>query len=162
MEDEKVKNLAETLKKGHLAASMSEAIEKAKSILGATIAKTDTSEEKQPDAPPKPNYDITKETVTLNELMNELNVNTEQLAAQEQRKVADIRAEVNEIKEEIKEAEKNPEKMEQIKEGIEKVKDKMNEIEETKTEAKENKTEQEDMFKEEKKIDLTKVFNYKK
>ena len=158
MEDERVRKLAETLKNSHLAASMSEAIEKAKSILSATTAKTEIPQEKTQKMPSEPDYNITKETIPLNELMKEVNVNPEQVSTQEQEKLNDIKTEITEIKEDIKEAEKKPEKMQEIKEKITDVKDKVNKI----MESKEENNKKDDMFNEEKKVDLTKVFNYKK
>lgn len=162
MEDEKVKQLAQTLKNQGLAASMYEAIEKAKSILNVPTGPT--QEESQQDSENQ-DYDITKESATLNELMEEIGVTPEQIEAQKQEKLNDIDNEIFEIKKHIQEAEKNPEKMEQVKEEITKVKDEIGEIKESKAEEPKKSKEQPEekgMFEEEKKIDLTKVFNYKK
>lgn len=172
MEDEKVKQLAETLKKQGLAVSEYEAIEKAKSILNVKTQNNDTSQEEDIPAGQEmkneqamPNLDVgTKnKNVPLNELMKEVNVTPEQVEAQKQEKLDVIEAEVNDIKREIKQAEKNPEKIEQLKEEIAKIKEDVNKIEEVKAEPQENKEQpKEDIFKEEKKIDLTKVFGQKK
>ncbi len=182
MEDEKVKQLADTLKNQGLAASMFEAIEKAKSILNVKTPKSNEQQKKEDG-----NYDITKEDATLNELMQELGVTPEQIEAQEQEKVEEqaaskqaeiqeqetseiqqqekideVKEEIEDIKEEIKQAEENPEKIEQIKEDIEKVKDEVNELVEHKAEETQESKPEKDMFEEEKKIDLTKVFSQKK
>lgn len=172
MEDEKVKQLAETLKKQGLAVSEYEAIEKAKSILNVKTQNNDTSQEedipvgqemKNEQAMPNLDVGIKNKNVPLNELMKEVNVTPEQVEAQKQEKLDVIEAEVNDIKREIKQAEKNPEKTEQLKEEIAKVKEDVNKIEEVKAEPQENKEQpKEDIFKEEKKIDLTKVFGQKK
>ena len=163
--DEKVKQLAETLKKNGLAASEYEAIDKAKSILNVKSQKTDTSqnqiEQSTPELENKPasnlGVDIKDDNKPLKELMKEANVPPEQVETQEQ--LDDVQEKIEDIKEDIKEAEKNPEKIEQVKEEIEKVKEDIAQVEEAK---KENKNQpQEDRFKEEKKIDLTKVFNHK-
>ncbi|MAH02127.1 hypothetical protein CMO87_02760 [Candidatus Woesearchaeota archaeon] len=163
--DEKVKQLAETLKKNGLAASEYEAIEKAKSILNVKSQKTDTSqnqiEQPTPELENKPvsnlGVDIKDDNKPLKELMKEANVPQEQVEVQEQ--LDDVREKIEDIKEDIKEAEKNPEKIEQVKEEIEKVKEDIAQVEEGK---KENKNQpQEDRFKEEEKIDLTKVFSHK-
>ena len=161
MEDPRVQQLANTLKNQGLAASMYEAIEKAKSILNVPTGPT--QEESQQDSENQ-GYDITKESATLNELMEEIGVTPEQIEAQKQEKLNEIDNEIFEIKKDIQEAEKNPEKMEQVKEEIEKVKDEIGEIKESKAEEPKKSKEQpeeEDMFEEERKIDLTKVFNYK-
>ena len=175
MEDEKVKQLAETLRKNGLAASEYEAIEKAKSILNVRTQREDASQEgdvakhdsetKNEQAMPNLNIDIKNQNTPLNELMKEINVTPEQVEAQKQEKLDDIETEVNEIKKDIKQAEKSPEKTEQLKEEIAKVKDNLDKVEEVKAEKEpQNKqqAEQDDMFKEEKKIDLTKVFNQNK
>ncbi len=165
MEDEKVKQLAETLRKNGLAVSEYEAIEKAKSILNVSIPKSDTLQEKGQNTPENPINDIKNQNIPLNELMKEVNVTPEQVEAQKQEKLDDIETEVNEIKKDIQQAEKSPEKTEQLKEEIAKVKEDINKIEEVKAENKprENKEQpEEDIFKEEKKIDLTKIFGNKK
>ena len=184
MEDEKVKQLAETLKKQGLAASMFEAIEKAKSILNVSTEKNEGQQETKQNIPENeviqkeqsdkfssPDYDVTKEKVSLNELMKEVGVEPEQVEAQEKEK---IEGEITQIKEEMKEAEVNPEKVEHAKEEISKVNEEVNETMEARSESeesnqseqtnepKEENPEQEDRFKDEKEIDLTKVFNYKK
>ncbi len=168
MENEKVKQLAETLKKQGLAASEYEAIEKAKSILNVKTQNNNASQEE--DKPPgqemkqaMPNLDpsIINQNVPLNELMKEVNVTPEQVEAQKKEKLDDIETEVNIIKKDIKQSKKT----EQIKEEITKVKEKINKIEEVKTEDKPQKNKEqpeEDIFKEEKKIDLTKIFGNKK
>ncbi|MCK4859268.1 MAG: hypothetical protein KAS87_01795 [Candidatus Omnitrophica bacterium] len=164
MEDEKVKELAETLKKQGLAASEYEAIEKAKSILDVSIPKSDALQEKDQNNSENPINDIKNQNIPLNELMKEVNVTPEQVEAQRQEKMDDIEKEVNEIKKDIQQAEKSPEKTEQLKEEIAKVKDNLNRVGEAKAEnePQENKEQpEESIFKEEKKIDLTKIFGNK-
>ncbi|MCH8067579.1 MAG: hypothetical protein IIC69_03270 [Nanoarchaeota archaeon] len=151
--EERVQQLAETLKKSGLAASMSEAIQKAKSILNIDLTKSSGQKEENPGSP---DYNIKNEDATLNELMKEVNVTPEQVEAHKQERLDDAEAEIFNIKKDIKQAEKNPEKVEQIKEEVEKVKDEINKITEDTPKEKE-----EDMFKEEKKIDLNKLFGNK-
>ena len=182
MEDEKIKKLAETLKSQGLAVSMYEAVEKAKSILNVKIEEDTDSEVKDRDRFSKPGYNIKKEGVSVNELMKEVGVTPEQVEAQEQEKIENLKEEVNEVKEEIKEA--NPENVEQIKEKIVEIKEEASEImderseeaqegsqpmdetgmgaPETKNPPKNENQEQEDRFKNEKSIDLTKIFSHKK
>lgn len=73
-EDEKVKQLAENLRKNGLATNMEEAIETAKRILGEkTVMPEAKKDEEQKTLADKDSlsYDITKETKTLKELMDE-------------------------------------------------------------------------------------------
>ena len=204
MEDEKVKQLAETLKKQGLAASMYEAMEKAKSIIGVKSQRDEelknTTKEipkaamenayiwEQGDKLPTSDYDITKETASLNELMldelmEEIGVTPEQVKEQEKQKIEKIMEEVNEIQEDLREAEMNPEKVEEIKEEISHVNKEIAEIieerdenpemrpepeqnqEEPEADEEKNQSQQnkeEDRPEEENNLDLTKVFNYKK
>jgi len=166
--DNQIKQLAETLQKTGVAASMYEAIEKAKSILKVSIQKPENSEENtqniQQNQETIPNIGVKiKEDTTLNELMREVNVSPEEVKKQEQEKIENIQEEVNEIREDINQVENDPEKIEQVKEEIADIKDEVNELTETNTEdSQESKTEQKDMFEQEKKIDLTKIFGNKK
>ena len=133
--DNQIKQLAETLQKTGIAASMYEAIEKAKSILKVNIQKPENSEENtqniQQNQETIPNIGAEiKEDTTLNELMKEVNVSPEEVKEQEQKKIEGVQEEVNVIKET-----QDPQQ---------------------------NKTEQKDMFAEEKKIDLTKIFGNKR
>src|SRR3989338_1991656 len=214
MEDGRVKQLAETLKKQGLAASMYEAMEKAKSILNIKSQnnqKRETTKEiPKPEENPdidsehqefpdtdepleeenkfsKPDYDIAKEIVSLNELMQEIGVTPEQVAEQEKQKIGHITEEVHEIREELREAEQAPEKADEIREEMTHVNEQIDEIiqgrdenpepsqevetessepEKMQDESKEEKTKQpsrvEVRSEDEKKIDLTKIFNYKK
>ncbi|MBI2208208.1 hypothetical protein HYU50_01830 [Candidatus Woesearchaeota archaeon] len=121
MEDEKVKQLAETLKKQGLAASMYEAMEKAKSILNVKSQIDEDRQKRTEDTPkaapqnayPKQeedkdnellvpdygatkDYDITRETASLNELMlnellKEVGVTPEQVEQQEKQKTGQIK-----------------------------------------------------------------------
>jgi predicted nucleic acid-binding Zn-ribbon protein len=174
--DEQVKQLAETLRKNGLAASEYEAIEKAKSILNVKVQKSDTSQQDDLQQNPEqgitneksmPNLgiDIKNESTPLNELMKEVNVSPEEVEAQEQEKLDNMQGKIDDIKEDIKEAKENPEKVEQIKEEIANVKDEVDKIAEVTTKENPQESEnqlQEDRFKEEKKIDLTKVFGNKR
>ena len=133
--DNQIKQLAETLQKTGVAASMYEAIEKAKSILNVKIQKPENSEEntqniqKNQESMPNIGAEI-KEDITLNELMKEVNVSPEEVKDQERKKIGGIQEEVNLIKET--------------------------------EDSQESKTEQKDMFEQEKKIDLIKIFGNKK
>ena len=196
MEDEKVKQLAETLKKQGLAVSMYEAMEKAKSILnvksqnntetwgntnrqqsGQKIIKSQEnvkwnmdnsmSQERQSDKLRNSDYDITKETASLNELMQEIGVTEEQIGEQEKQKIEQIKQEVNEIREDLREADQNPEKIEEIKEELSHVNEEIDELIEERDENAEMQPEQEqnqeeNQSEEKNNIDLTKVFGYKK
>jgi len=97
MDEKKVKELAETLHKQGLAASMYEAVEKAKSILNGTGERSEEKEEqpsKEEDMFSKPDYDAKKEEVAVNELMQEIGVTPEQVAEQEKQKVDYLKEEV--------------------------------------------------------------------
>ena len=184
MANKKVQELAETLKKQGLAASMYDATEKAKRIMDAE-GKTEEEEvqkespvkeqQKQPwekegfvdvseiKTPPpsdvkkpvsdepsvfekikdkitpkkeekfeQPDYNISKEKATVNELMSELGVNPEQVNEIEKEKMGE---EVETLKKEIKEADKEneevkKEKTEQLKEKIGELKEEAEELEE--------------------------------
>ena len=161
MEDEKVRELAETLKRNNLATSMSEAIEKARSILNVDAQKSSASQNKVEN----PDLDLKDEDHSLNELMREVNVTSEQVEKQEQKQLEHIRAEINKMRGSIKHAGENPENVERLREGIEKLKDDAKRIIETREkEGLKNKSqpEQKDMFEQERKVDLTKIFNKKK
>jgi len=170
--DEQLKQLAETLKKIGIAASISEAIEKAKSIMNIKPQKTDSfpinkEVNQNQETPFNANIDanIKDENSTLNELMNQVNVTPEQVEAQRQEKIEDIKEEISEIKRDISQVGNNPEKTDRLKEEIAKIKDDVDKIEEIKTEEEpqENNSQSDnDIFKEEKKIDLAKVFSNKK
>ena len=215
MEEERVKQLAETLKKQGLAASMYEAMEKAKSILNIKSQNNqkrettkeipkpeenpdiDSEQQEFPDTDEpleeenkfsKPDYDIAKETASLNELMQEIGVTPEQVAEQEKQKIGHITEEVHEIREELRETEQAPEKIEEIREEISHVGEEIDELirgrdenpepsqemetegysepEKAQDESKEEKTKQpsreEVRSEDDKKIDLGKIFNYKK
>ncbi len=149
MTKEKVQELAETLKKQGLAASMYEAMEKAKRIMDAEgkeeaqkespVKEQQTGQQEQPQEKEEikekfdqPNYDVSREKVTVNELMSELGVNPEQVKETEKEKIGE---EVQALKKEIKEADKEDEevkkeKTEQLKEKIEELKEETEELEE--------------------------------
>lgn len=161
MEDPKVRELAETLKRNNLAASMSEAIGKARSILNVDTVKSNTPQNKLEN----PNLDLKDEDVSLNELMGEVDVTSEQVEEQELKQLGHIRAEINKIRGGIKHAGENPENVKHLRKGIEKLKDDAKKIIETREKKgleNESQPEQKDMFEQERKIDLSKVFNKKK
>ncbi|MBW2976069.1 hypothetical protein KY347_01335 [Candidatus Woesearchaeota archaeon] len=165
MEDEKVKRLAETLKSQGLAASMFEAIQKAKSILNVGAPKGDDPEGKNEERFKSPDYDIGREDATLNELMEDVGVTEEQVESKKQEKLDEMEIQLAKLKKGIEQAEKSPEKTEQIREDISSIKDEIEELGEGKKEeepAAEEDEPEDDKFKEEKKIDLTKVFGPKK
>ena len=196
MEDKKLKELAQTLKKSGLAVSDYEAVEKAKAILGTKIQnqeeqkepikepinaelsgiKEKSSEEKaehkkegffshfkeklhhekKPDPErhrfSEPEYDVSREELTVNDLMREVDVNPE-VIPEEKNRTEDVTEKISELKEEILEVGKNPEegKMEDIKNKMEEIKEEMQDIEKEKIES-----------QEEKKIDLSKIFDFNK
>lgn len=198
MEDEKVKQLANTLRKNGLAASEYEAIEKAKSILNVSIQKSGVSEEKDdsssnqspisavegmeneqmlPDLErelPNQDVDLEDESVTLNELMEELNISPEEVEAQEQARLNDIQGKIDAAREDLEQAEEHPENAEQIREEIADIRDDVDKIaevtenenpenfQEGESQPQKNKKPENDMFKEEQKIDLTKIFGNKR
>ena len=170
MEDEKVKQLAETLKNQGLAASMYEAIEKAKSILNVGPSESKETQQNAPkegDRFSKQDYDVKNEEASVDELMEEVGVTQDEVQDQEKEKVSTIAAEIHNIKEEMKEAKNDPEKIEQIKEEISKVNEEVGEVtkelSETEEKTKEDKKdEKDDKFKEKGSIDLSEVFNYNK
>ena len=188
MTKEKIQELAETLKKQGLAASMYDAVEKAKRIMGdegeteeeeaqkESPVKEQQIEQQKPqqekegfvdvseiETPPpsdvkkpvsdepsvfekikdkitpkkeekfeQPDYNISKEKATVNELMSELGVNPEQVNEIEKEKMGE---EVETLKKEIKEADKEneevkKEKTEQLKEKIGELKEEAEELEE--------------------------------
>ena len=134
MEDEKVKQLAETLKKQGLAASMYEAMERAKSIMNVKSQIDADKHERIKGMPkavpqnapyqeqqnednklPASDYDITKETASLNdlmlnELMKEIGVTPEQVEEQEKQKTWQAKGEADQTGEDLRQADQNPEK----------------------------------------------------
>lgn len=186
MTKEKIQELAETLKKQGLAASMYDAVEKAKRIMGDEEEAPEEEEaqkespvkeqQKQPlekegfvdvseiETPPppsdvknpvsdepsvfekikdkithkkeekfeQPDYNISKEKATVNELMSELGVNPEQVKEIEKEKIGE---EVQNLKKEIEEASKEgeevkKEKVDELKEKIGELKEEAEELEE--------------------------------
>ncbi len=117
-EDQKVMQLANTLKSHGLAASMYEAIERARSILEIKPMKIDVQNEGN-DA---------QDDATLNELMREVGVAPEQVEAQEKQMLESVKGGINNIKVDIEEAKSAPEKTLQIKEEIEKIKEEASNI----------------------------------
>jgi len=169
--DDQLKTLAETLKKTGMAASMYEAIEKAKSIMNIkpqiddpNTATIKTPENREPGVNANIDVDLKNKNTSLNELMKEVKVTPEQVEEKKQEKIEEINEEISEIKGDISLAENNPEKIEDVKDELEKVKEDVNKIEEIKSEKEtinDNSQSDNDTFKEEKKIDLTKIFGNK-
>ncbi|MBI2651455.1 hypothetical protein HYX01_03220 [Candidatus Woesearchaeota archaeon] len=155
MNEEEVKQLAETLKNHGLAASMYEAMEKAKSILSINTAKKDNNKESE---------SILDKDVPLNELMKQAGINPEEVEAEEQEKIENVNIEAMSLKRKIQQAENEPQKAEHIQEEIEKVKEELSQIEDNKQEQhEENKNEAErNEASKEKKFDLTKIFGFRK
>ena len=143
MADKKVQELAETLKKQGLAVSMYEAMEKAKRIMGnEEEAQTESQVKEQQEQTQEkeevkekvdqPDYDISKEKVTVNELLSELGVNPEQVKETEKEKIGE---EVETLKKEIGEVGKGEgevkkEKVKEFKEKIGELKEEAEELEE--------------------------------
>lgn len=171
MEDPRVKELAQTLKKSKLAVSDYEAVEKAKAILGVDIQKeeekkeaedeiaeiTEDFSEKNEETKEKkegffshlkeklhhekmsgpemhkfsqPDYDISKEELSINDLMREVGVEPEMIP-EEKGKIDDTREKISELKKEILKLEEKPEegKLEDIKRKVEKIKEEIDRIE---------------------------------
>ncbi len=140
MENDQVRQLAETLLKTRMASSMYDAMEKAKSILNVKSQKPYDSGQAQQNKPmekqqPVPNIgvDIKDENATLNELMREIGIDPEKVEEQEkeqkQGRLDDAEKRIGGIKEEMKEAGNNPEKFERIKEEIAEVNEELDDIE---------------------------------
>ena len=160
MTSEKVKELAETLKKQGLAASMYEAMEKAQRIIGdeGETEKEEVQKEspikeqkieqqekegffekikdkithKEEEKSEQPDYDISEKNATVNELMSELGVNPEEVKEIEKEKIEE---DVEILKKEIEDAgeegkEMKGEKIEEIKKKIEEIKEEADELEE--------------------------------
>lgn len=100
----------------------------------------------------EPEYDISREELTVNDLIREVDVNPE-VIPEEKNRMEDVTEKISELKEEILEEGKNPEegKMEDIKNKMEDIKEELQDIEKEKIES-----------QEEKKIDLNKIFNFSK
>ena len=140
MENDQVRQLAETLMKTGMASSIYDATEKAKSILNVKSQKPYDSGQAQQNKPmekqqPVPNIgvDIKDENATLNELMREIGIDPEKVEEQEkeqkQGRLDDAEKRIGGIKEEMKEAGNNPEKFELIKEEIAEVNEELDDIE---------------------------------
>ena len=140
MENDQVRQLAETLMKTGMASSIYDATEKAKSILNVKSQKPYDSGQAQQNKPmekqqPVPNIgvDIKDENATLNELMREIGIDPEKVEEQEkeqkQGRLDDAEKRIGGIKEEMKEAGNNPEKFERIKEEIAEVNEELDDIE---------------------------------
>jgi len=171
MEEDKVKKLAETLKKQGLAVSMYEAVEKAKSILTVGVEKNQGQEDKQ-DIPTQDSnkeedgiseneFKVQNEDSTLNELMQGAGVDTNQVESQEKREENPDAKESGEVKEDIKEVFTNVDEgtnNSDRESGLEVKELNKEEIEDVGK----NKEEEESKQKDENKIDLTKIFGYKK
>src|SRR3990167_8449295 len=93
----------------------------------------DFSPEQKTEKFSKPDYDITKESVSLNELMGEIGVTEEQIAEQEKEKIGRINEEISKIRENITEAGNNPEKSDEIRQEISGVNEQIDELIEEKS-----------------------------
>jgi len=105
MESEKVKELAESLKKQGLAASMFEAMEKAKRIMGEEGKVEEQKEKPEQEQKTKvedkeglnndvkrfnkPDYDVLGEELTVDELMKEAGVDPEEVKREEKGEIAE-------------------------------------------------------------------------
>ena len=117
MEEDKVKELAETLRKHGLAVSVYEAMEKAKSILSAGT--NEVKEEKEDtERFSEPDYEVTKEKASLNQLMQEIGVDEQEVKEGEKERVARILLEIRQIRNEISQSESGPEKIKKIREEL--------------------------------------------
>ena len=117
MEEDKVKELAETLRKHGLAVSVYEAMEKAKSILSAGTS--EFKEEKEgAERFSEPDYEVTKEKSSLNQLMQEIGVDEQEVKEGEKERVARILLEIRQIRDEIIQSESGPEKIKKIREEL--------------------------------------------
>jgi hypothetical protein len=122
MSEDQLKKLAETLKNNGLAVSMYEALEKAKSILNV---KSQNENSGSGYVASESMGSIPQGKESLNELMEEAGVNSQQVDFQEKKKAEYIKKEVVNIKEELKEASGNDEKIHHIKDEIKEVKEQM-------------------------------------
>jgi hypothetical protein len=120
MEDDKIRQLAENLKKNNLAASMAEAIEKAKSILSVNSAKVPRET--------KDNPEIEDEDKSLNELMREINVEPEDVEFEEREKLDHLRSKLFKIKQDINKDEKKPEYVSDVNREIKKIREDYKEL----------------------------------
>ena len=117
MEEDKVKELAETLRKHGLAVSVYEAMEKAKSILSAGTS--EVKEEKEgTERFSEPDYEVTKEKSSLNQLMQEIGVDEQEVKEEEKERVGRIIGEIRQIREEIIQSKSEPEKINRIREEL--------------------------------------------
>ena len=117
MEEDKVKELAETLRKHGLAVSVYEAMEKAKSILSAGTS--EFKEEKEgAERFSEPDYEVTKEKSSLNQLMQEIGVDEQEVKGEEKERVARIIIEIRQIREEISQSKSEPEKINRIRQEL--------------------------------------------
>ena len=117
MEEDKVKELAETLRKHGLAVSVYEAMEKAKSILSPG---TSESKEEKEDTErfSEPDYEVTKEKASLNQLMQEIGVKEQEVKEEEKEGVGRIIGEIKQIREEISQSKSEPEKINKIRQEL--------------------------------------------
>lgn len=132
-ENEELENLAKTLEQQGLATSYADSLEKAKQIMGIK------------EVIEKKRKDFLREGEAEKPAVRE---------EPKQEPVAQVKEEVKEIKEEIKEPRVSElEQVQTVKEAVQ---------EPEKKEEKKDSKEKEDMFAEERKIDISEVFNYGK
>lgn len=152
-ENKELDDLAQALVKQGLAASYQDGIEKAKQIIGIK----EVIEKKRKDFLGGSKEEVDKEVDSM--------VHPPKQETKEQM-VEHIKEEVAEVKEELREAETKPEpeNVDLIKEKVEDIKDEI-EVVEKESEKEERKKkkdskEKKDMFEEERKIDISEVFDY--
>ena len=84
----------------------------------------------------QPEYDVSQEDITVNDLMRELGVNPEEIP-ESREKIEEVEEKISELREELFKEEKEPEeeKVEEIKQKIEDIKEEIEEIEKEKAES---------------------------
>ncbi|MBW2985001.1 hypothetical protein KY361_07815 [Candidatus Woesearchaeota archaeon] len=155
-EKQELDNLAQALVKQGLAASYADGLEKAKQIMGIK----EVIEKKRRDFLGENKEEVDKAVEKMT---------TPQKEESREEMVEHIKEEVVEVKDVIKKAEEKPEpeKVALIKEKVDNIRDEVKvvekEIEKEKSEdGKKDSKEKGDKFKEEKKIDISEVFDYNK
>ena len=153
-EKEELDNLAQSLVKQGLAASYADGLEKAKQIMGIK----EVIEKKRRDFLEGDKADVDNAVKRMTTLPKE---------ESRGEMVQHIKDEITEVKEDIKKVEEKPENVGFIKEKIENIKGEVKVMEkevekEKKAEKPKDSKEKKDMFEEEKKIDISEVFNYNK
>ncbi|MBW2980102.1 hypothetical protein KY360_01645 [Candidatus Woesearchaeota archaeon] len=151
-EKEELDNLAQSLVKQGLAASYNDGLEKAKQIIGIK----EVIEKRRRDFLEGDKADVDNAVKRMTSPPKE---------ESREEMVEHIKDEITEVKEDIKKVEERPENVGLIKEKVENIRDEVKVVEkEVEKEKKEEKSkdpkEKKDIFEEEKKIDISEVFNY--